>query len=179
MVDFETLNQLAKDCGFTTSRPLDISKLNFLQEVRDMCAANTCHNFDKSWSCPPACPSLEEMREKIKAYSTGIIVQTVGELEDNLDWDAMQEAGVKQQESFQKMWAVLKNDYPNLFPMGAGGCRICETCTYPDNPCRFPELLSYSMEACGLVISQVCTDNAIPYNYGPNAISYTGCFLLE
>ena len=34
------------------------------------------------------------------------------------------------------------------------------------------------MEAYGLMVNQVCLDNGLHYNYGPNTIAYTGCFLL-
>ncbi|MDR1217403.1 MAG: DUF2284 domain-containing protein [Oscillospiraceae bacterium] len=51
-------------------------------------------------------------------------------------------------------------------------------CVYPDAPCRFPDKLAYSMEACGLFVSRVCTDNGLKYNHGKDTICYTACFLL-
>ena len=180
MLDYEKLAQLAKDCGFTNCGPLDVSTLDFMQDVRDMCNPNQCPRFGKSWSCPPACGTLDDMRGKTKAFATGgILVQTVGELEDSYDWDGIQAAAKSQSVSFEKIWNELEKDYPNLLAMGVGGCSKCETCTYPDAPCRFPDRMASSMEACGLFVSKVCTDNNLAYNYGPNKIAYTGCFLLE
>jgi predicted metal-binding protein len=179
MINYETLQRQACDAGFTHSGALDVSTLQFLQEVRDMCSADKCNKYDKSWACPPACGTLGEMREKVAAYSKGLIVQTVGELEDSYDWDGIQDAAKKQGETFASLWKTLKKTYPNLLAMGAGGCAKCETCTYPDAPCRFPDEVAASMEACGLVVSRVCADNGVKYNYGPNTIAYTGCFLLE
>lgn len=180
MLDYEKLCGMAKKCGFTNSGPLDVSTLKFMPEVRDMCASDKCHHFNKSWSCPPACGTLEEMREKVKAFKSGIIVQTVGEMEDNFDFETMEEAAKRQSESFALMYKRLKEEYPQVLPMGTGGCTICASCTYTQGqPCRFPEEMTSSMEACGLLVSQVCTDNGVPYNYGPRKIAYTGCFLLE
>jgi predicted metal-binding protein len=120
------------------------------------------------------------MREKVKGYSKGILVQTVGQLEDNLDWEAMTQAAADQAESFQKLWVELEKDYPKILAIGSGTCTKCAKCTYPEGkPCRFPDRLSYSMEACGLFVSRVCSDNGMKYNYGPNTVAYTGCFLLE
>jgi len=179
MQEYEKLAVMAKDCGFTHCSPLEVSTLEFMQDVRDMCNPKQCNNYDKSWSCPPACASLEEMRELVLGYSGGVLVQTVGELEDSYDWEGIQDAAKNQSESFAKLWDALEPMYPQLYPMGTGGCSKCEKCTYPDEPCRFPERMACSMEACGLFVSKVCTDNGAKYNYGPNTIAYTGCFLLE
>lgn len=179
MLDYEKLTALARDCGFTEAGPLDVSTLEFLPEVRDMCAADRCHNYCKSWSCPPAAPSLEEMREKVQAFREGILVQTVGELEDSYDFEGMEAAAKSQTKAIYKLWDALEPEYPGLFPMGTGGCTRCAKCTYPDAPCRFPDRMAYSMEACGLYVSKVCVDNGMKYNYGPNTLAYTACFLLK
>jgi predicted metal-binding protein len=63
--------------------------------------------------------------------------------------------------------------------MGAGACGRCEHCTFPDKPCRFPDKMTASMEAYGIVVSDVCQSNNLPYYYGNNTLTYTGCVLLE
>ncbi len=179
MLDYDALFELAKECGFTHYGKLDVSTLEFLQEVRDMCATNQCGRYNKSWACPPACGTLEEMRARVSSYSHGIIVQTVGQMEDSFDWETMQETAQAQGRNFMKMWNELEKDYPGLMAMGTGTCTNCKECTYPDAPCRFPNKVAASMEACGLVVSKVCTDNGLKYNYGPNTLAYSACFLLE
>jgi len=179
MSSYEELAATAKESGFTNYAPLNLSTLNFMQEIRDMCNPEKCRNYNTSWSCPPACASLEEMRELVKNYTYGILVQTVGELEDSLDWEGIQETGARHKENFGKMRAALDKDHPVLLAMGAGRCEVCETCTYPHEPCRFPDKMEVSMEAGGLFVSKVCTDNDLAYNYGPNKIAFTSCFLLK
>lgn len=180
MLNYDELIQLAKDSGFSNAGPLDVSTLEFMPEVRDMCASGRCQMYGKNWACPPACGTLEEMREKVKGYKRGLLVQTVGQLEDNMDWENMQKAAEDQGKSFQALWKELEKKHPGLLAMGAGTCTRCKECTYPEGkPCRFPERLMYSMEACGLFVSKVCTDNNMKYNHGPNTVAYTGCFLLE
>ena len=66
-----------------------------------------------------------------------------------------------------------------MLPMGSGACMICETCTWPDAPCRFPERMVTSMEAYGLVVSEVCQLADTPYYYGPLTITYSGCVLFK
>ncbi|MDR0310019.1 MAG: DUF2284 domain-containing protein [Acidobacteriota bacterium] len=179
MRDYEKLSKLARDSGFTHCAPLDVSKLEFLQEVRDMCNAGQCDRYGRSWSCPPACASLEEMREHVRGYSCGLLVQTVGDIEDNYDWDGIMAAGARHKANFGRMWDALERGCSTVFAMGAGACKLCESCTYPDAPCRFPDRMSASMEACGLLVSKVCTDNNLKYNYGPSKIAFTSCFLFK
>ena len=179
MQDHAMLSAMATECGFTHSAPLEITTLEFLQDVRDMCAADKCNRYDKSWACPPACGTLDEMRERVKGFKSGVLVQTVGDLEDSYDWEGIQDAAKRQGESFGRMWDKLEDGGASVFAMGTGGCPKCETCSYPDSPCRFPDRMAASMEACGLYVSKVCTDNNLAYNYGPNKIAFTACFLLK
>jgi len=179
MNNYSKLEQLAKESGFTHCAQLDVSTLDFMQEIRDMCNAKQCDKYNTSWSCPPACASLEEMRDRVKAYVGGILVQTVGELEDSYDWDGIVDAGTSHKTNFARMRKELESAFGDVLAMGAGDCKICETCSYPDAPCRFPEKMEVSMEACGLFVSKVCTENGLAYNYGPNKIAFTSCFLLK
>ena len=178
MPDYENLTALAEECGFSFSAPLNISTLEFLQEIRDMCNADQCDRYNKSWSCPPACATLEEMRERVLKYDGGMLVQTVGELEDSYDWEGIMDAGLRHKTNFGRMWDMLEDQGLSVYAMGAGACRLCDSCTYPDEPCRFPQRMSASMEACGLFVSKVCTDNNLKYNYGQDKIAFTSCFLL-
>jgi predicted metal-binding protein len=178
-MDYEKLKRLADEAGFDDAGRMDVSKLEFLQDVRDMCAADKCQNYGRSWSCPPAAPGLEEMRDKVREYSEGLLVQTVGRLEDSLDFEEMMAAAKRHSDNFDRLRDALSAEYPRLYPMGSGGCSRCKPCAYPDAPCRFPDKLAYSMEACGLFVSRVCTDNGLKYNHGKDTICYTACFLLD
>ena len=179
MQNYERLAEIAGECGFTNYAPLDVSTFEFLQEVRDMCNAKQCKGYDKSWSCPPALGTLDEMRAMVNGYSSGILVQTVGELEDSYDWEGIQDTAKRQAVNFGRMWDELAKECPSVLAMGTGGCTKCEKCTYPDEPCRYPDRMAPSMEACGLFVSKVCTDNGLAYNYGPNKMAFTACFLTE
>jgi len=179
MINYEELTGIAKKSGFTHYAPLDVSTLEFMQEIRDMCNPEQCRNYNTSWSCPPACAPLEEIRERVKSCTNGILVQTVGELEDSLDWDGIQETGARHKENFGRMLETLEKENYTLLAMGAGRCEVCETCTYPENQCRFPDKMEVSMEASGLFVSKVCKDNNLDYNYGPEKIAFTSCFLVK
>ncbi len=175
----EAFIQEAIDEGFSQAGPLNTKALVFMPEVRDMCRADRCRSYNKNWRCPPACGSIEDAAKSVAAYSYGIIVQSIGKLEDKFDYETMQATGEYHKTLFASFIEKLKVRYPDILPMGAGTCTLCKKCTYPDEPCRFPEQSISSMEAYGLWVSKVCELSGIPYNNGNLTITYTSCFLLK
>ena len=171
--------KLAEDVGFEDVCQLNMASLQVMPEVREMCAADRCRHYNKSWACPPACGSLEEWQAKASRFTKGILMQTVGEVEDSFDIEGYMEISHRSSESFEKFADKLFEMKLDCLPMTVGGCTRCKTCTYPDAPCRFPEKRTSSMEACGLMVNQVCTDNGVPYNYGKNKMCYTSCLLFN
>lgn len=170
---------LAKEIGFQQAGPLDPATIELKEEVREMCASGKCAMYDKRWSCPPGCGTLDECRELLKGYTRGILVQSVGELEDNFDIETMMETEAAHKERFYAMRKALVEKGIDALAAGAGCCTICPECTYPDAPCRFPEQKMSSMEALGMLVLEVCKANDMRYFYGENTIAYTSCFLFR
>jgi len=175
----EKVFEIIKSCGFETVAELDISTLNALPEVRDMCAVNTCGAYGKNWGCPPGCGTIEECDERMHKFEKGFLIQTVGDIEDSLDFEGIAEVSKLHRERFSKCVEELSEVLDNMLPLGAGGCTRCKECTYPDAPCRFPGKSTSSMEAYGLYVSDVCKKNNVAYNYGPEKMCYSGCILYN
>jgi predicted metal-binding protein len=173
------LVQAALDAGFSHAALMDPATARVRTEGRELGAADSCHVYGRCWTCPPACGTLDEARQTLARYRTGLLVQTTGELEDPYDYESMVAIGERQKQRLIEFRETLRANYPGMTTLGNGGCTICETCAYPSAPCRHPDLAVASMEAFGLVVSDVCTDNGLGYYYGPNTITYTGCYLLE
>ena len=173
---YEQLAKMAEEAGFSAWAALDMHTIELKPEVRDMCATNSCGQYAKRWSCPPGCGTLEECTRKVAQYSRGILVQTVGELEDEFDGEAMMETQQLHKERFEAFCALLKG--VDALKLGAGCCTVCSQCAYPDAPCRFPEKMVSSMESYGIVVAEVCKANDLPSYYGKNTIAYTSCVLF-
>ncbi len=178
MTELSQILELAKQQGFSQAAPLDCRTIELRPEVRQMCEANPCHMYGRCWSCPPGCGSLEACRDRVSSYQYGILVQTTGQLEDELDGETMMETEALHKEHFYTFERILRRQYPGMLAMGAGCCTKCQTCTCPDEPCRFPEEAFSSMEAYGMVVTQICQANGMTYYYGPCTITYTSCYLL-
>jgi len=176
-----TVMELIEKQGFDCVGTFPAAKLKAREEVRQMCAADKCHNYDKTWACPPGCGDLYDLERQMHEYTHCTVVQTVGHLEDEFDGETIIETSAKQLDRFYKLVEDL--DAAGLsgevMTLSSGHCRECKTCTYPDEPCRFPEKRFVSMSAAGLYVAEACSKAGIPYNHGKNTIAYSSCILYN
>jgi predicted metal-binding protein len=179
MTNLKLVRDLALSCGFTYVGALDPETIVPRIEVRESCATNKCHAYDKNWSCPPGCGTLEECTNIIRQYSTGLILQTFGRLEDHFDFESMDAINMRHRDNIARFADEVRKQYPDALVFGDGCCTRCKECTYPDAPCRFPEKMTSSMEAFGMFVSEVCMKNDLPYYYGENTLTYVGCVLFK
>ncbi len=175
----ETLLEDALKLGFSHAGFASIDTLKPMDEVRDMCAVDKCHAYNKTWTCPPGCGTVAECGERMKKYDWGILVQTTAELEDSMDYEGMMDGVNRQKENCAKFLEELQGVYPDILALTSASCDICKKCTFPDAPCRFPKKATSAMEGYGLLVSQVCKDNQMQYYYGPNTVTYTSLFLVK
>ena len=171
-------NREALDCGFTYAVTLDVNTLQCLQSVRDACAADKCRSYDKNWTCPPACGTLEACEERLRRYGHGILLQTVGKLDGAFDARGMLTAMEKHKANFDTFAERMRAVWPDALPLGAGGCTVCKKCAYPE-PCRFPEKALSSMEAYGLFVAPLCKENGLQAHYGKDTLTYVACVLYD
>ena len=68
MADLLTLTH---EVGFSQCAPVNMDALDPLEAVRDMRKADRCGRYGKSWSCPPACSTLEAGKGANQALFTG------------------------------------------------------------------------------------------------------------
>jgi predicted metal-binding protein len=170
--------RIAEECGFSHIGELAVDTIKLRIEARQGCEVNKCGHYGKSWSCPPGCGTLEDCDARLRKYKRGLLLQSTGQMEDSFDYETIEGTSRKHGECFDVFRNRLHENYPDVFLIG-GVCRQCKTCTYPDAPCRFPDKTSYSMEGLGMIVSEVCKDNNIPYYYGPNTITFIGAVLLD
>ncbi|MDR1853062.1 MAG: DUF2284 domain-containing protein [Propionibacteriaceae bacterium] len=175
----ESLIAAAKAHGFSHATEVDPSALVPRDEVRQMCSANLCSAYGTNWMCPPACGPLSTSTQTLRRFHEGLLVQLTAQLEDSFDYEAMMAADKLARKLVSTFLPTVRERFPKAIALGNGACDLCKTCTYPSKPCRRPTRAIQSMESFGLVVSEACEAANLPYYYGPNTITYTGCYLLR
>lgn len=167
-------------CGqsFFGIRLVNMSHLIARDDVRDMCNSNLCQAYGTNWTCPPAVGSIADCQEKLASFSYCILLQTVGRLEDSFDYQQMMRIEQKHNQQLFQCRDQIRLIHKDAFALGAGSCRLCSICTYPNNPCVQPQKAMPSMESFGLMVSEICKQANLTYYYGPNTISFIGCLLI-
>ena len=163
---------------FTKTTSFNPKNLKTEAQVRQWCENNVCHAYGANWTCPPFCGTLEECEEKIHSFSKGILLETTGKVlgkYDVLGWNSVEKTHLN---NFYEFIDEFKEDHPDALFLGAGGCRICKSCAYPE-PCRFPDKRLSSMEGYGLLIKDVCEAVGTNYSYGDRTITYFACVLYN
>ena len=146
---------------------LATSKLVFSQDLLNYCKVNVCGNYNKSWTCPPACESLNEQKQKILSYDKLFVFTTKHDIEDSFDYDSI----TKGRELHSSLTAMIKIRLPETLVYGAGKCSTCDTCAFP-SPCAFPEKKIGSIEAAGIDVAELSKAANINYNNGPNTVTF-------
>ena len=104
----ELLIQEALSAGALKAVVIPQEKIVLSAEFRKMCEANRCGVYGRCWMCPPAVGEIEPLMEKVRAYPSGLLYQTVSELEDSFDIEGMFEAKKVHAQLSQKLEATVK-----------------------------------------------------------------------
>ncbi len=153
------------------------AEIPFSPEVVEMCKANRCGKYGTCWTCPPGVGTLSSLEKKIKGFGNALVFTCKYILEDSFDFDGMISGQKKTKEVLVKIIDALNADGEKFMALGCEGCGICESCTYPDAPCRFPEKAVPSVEACGINVVELAEKAGINYNNGADTVTYFSVIL--
>ena len=155
------------------------AEITYHQEIRDICAANGCRQYAKTWACPPAVGTIEACKARCLQYDTMMLFSSKVALEDSFDFEAMREGMAdfkriahdleEKIAPFLRGYQILSNE----------GCGICAVCTYPHSPCRCPSKLHHAIEGYGIIVSEAAKKAGIAYNNGENTVTYFGALLFN
>ncbi|TFF90413.1 MAG: DUF2284 domain-containing protein [Promethearchaeota archaeon] len=154
--------------------------------------AFTCPNYNKSWSCPPAAPYMEE---KVSKYKEFYLVYSKFDLETYIKDTKAKHPRRSEQKiknrfymkyiyqndldvEIDKFFEQYKSEFEKRLVLYDGACRICQlkkvgNCAYEnDEPCRYPEEMRYSMEAVGIEVIKTVLKLKADIEYPSNKYIY-------
>ena len=146
------------------------SDLFFSEKVRYICE-NECDHYNKSWACPPAIPSVQECIKECEEYEHVFLFTTVAEVSDLLNLTETLEARRDHERITREIRAEFRKRYNKVMALSTG-CMLCETCAYPDEPCRHPDERTSTIESHGIIIMKVAEHLGITYDCGNNMVTY-------
>ncbi len=146
------ITKMAHETGFAEVYPLETSKIVTAHWVGLKCRYG-CDNYNTSWCCPPATPSLEKTRELLSEYELALLL--VG---SKVNEHFYRKNRTKRRVQLKEWKATISLErklflqgFYKAFGLPAEACALCEKCAFPDN-CRFPNEKRPSVEACSIDI---------------------------
>lgn len=179
---FERLTEAALSLGAFRASVVDVAAIKVDASFRDLCASNVCGNYGRNWMCPPDAGEIHTLMDTLKSYRYAMVYQTVGTLEDSYDFEGMMEAGAQHNQLMKTLRERIteKETLARTLYLGAGGCRMCETCAKRTNePCRHPSLATASLETYGVNVSELASLAGMKYINGQNTVTYFGAVLFD
>lgn len=144
----------------------------FSEHVRKACEANYCGCYGKYWTCPPGVGDWRLLESRYKEYTHCFVYSTRYELEESFDVDGMHQGRLDHNALDHAIHSFFAEKDISFAQLGTEGCSRCKVCTYPDAPCRFPEKMSPSVEACGIDVVSLSAHCDMHYINGVNTVTY-------
>ncbi|MBR3147563.1 MAG: hypothetical protein IKF54_05415 [Eubacterium sp.] len=172
-----TLISLAYEAGLSGIGEADIGKLEYSEQIREICRGNTCRNYNTSWACPPATGTLEECRKRCEKYLHMLLFSKVYDLDGDLQLEKVLHAMSDFKDTVYRFDMLTEDVLPDKLILSNEGCGICEECTWPNQPCRFPHKLHHSIEGYGFDIVRLSEMAGLSYDNGPGTVTFFGALL--
>ena len=155
---------------------IQIKDIPFKEEVRHICRTE-CPRYGKSWSCPPAVGTVEECRSRCEAYEGGFLFTTMTEVSDMENMEELLSTRKEHEELTRRIKDLFIKQHQELLVLSTESCALCEDCTWPDAPCRFPDTLYPSIESYCVEVNRLASTAGIHYINGENTVTYFGCIM--
>ena len=171
--------ELALSLGFSEARTLPASQILCRDEIRALCAPEKCRNYGTSWICPPACGTIEQCRATVSSFQTALVLMS---LHENVDWSngaLMRELALGHNSRAWELACRVRETGMRAYMLTTGGCELCQTCTFPDAPCRRPDKDRGSLSAFGIDVTRLCGDAGLEFSFTPGTLRLVACLLYS
>ncbi len=159
---------------------IDIKIINPLQSIRLKCQVPVCEWYDVCKTCPPNIPSVAEFKEALLSYSMAFIVVLQEKIEDIADYRKDFSAELKLAEIVSELeLTAFQHGFYQAIGLSVGGCKLCETCAPPGEPCRHPYKARPSPEGFGIDITTLARKAGVDVEWPPKQhVNFLGLLLV-
>jgi predicted metal-binding protein len=158
---------------------VDPREVEFSETVRGYCEENTCRQYGATWACPPAVGTVDECRARARGYEHMLVFSGKFDLTDSYDFEGIKAAMGDFKTIAHALDDEVKTYLTDYLMLSNEGCGICESCTYPNAPCRFPDRAHGSIEGYGIFVNKLAQAAGMGYNNGANTITFFGALLYN
>ena len=147
-------------CGYAFLSPGEVP---FSERVRTVCRSE-CPMYGKSWSCPPAVGSVSDCEARCRGFSGCLLIASVAEVADSADLSQTLPTRAPHMRMIREIRQLLLDaGASEVYALSAESCTLCESCTYPDAPCRNPDAMLPCVESHGILVTALAESHGIDF----------------
>jgi len=150
-----------------------------ISKCRELCAQNLCGAYGVTWGCPPGVGSEEECLKAVGCFSKAAILIKKFENVDPSDLALAERLGAEFQDVCRRFGNALREHGYRVMPLSDGGCKYCGECSYPEEPCRFPEQMVPSISSYGIMMEEYMKAQNIDFEFGEDSFTLYGLILYD
>jgi predicted metal-binding protein len=150
-----------------------------MSTCRKLCEQNLCGAYGTSWGCPPGVGTGEECLNIIRKFSNAAVITKKFDNIDTSDLKSLDALGKEHQEVCRRFGNALKKEGYEALPLSDGGCKYCKTCSYPDEPCRFPDQCVTSISCYGIMMEGYMKSQNIDFEFRKGSMTLYGLILYN
>lgn len=177
--NIEKIISMGIEAGFTSISVIPTEEIVFNPDFRICCEDNSCGKYGINYTCPPACGTPDEMRNRILNHKYAIVFQTMWEIPDFDDHARIKKCKNKHNTMVRKFIDALEPAYNGGFMIAASGCSLCEECAIVhDEPCVFPEKAASCASAYCIYVKDLAEKCGMEYYCGNSITAFFGLYVF-
>lgn len=175
----EAMIAAAVEEGFAGAAVVDTDKIVFDPMFRPLCEENLCGQYGVNHSCPPGCGTPEQMKQRILAHKKALVLQTIWEIPDLQNKNAIKEAKVGHNQAALRLVKQLREQDCPGFLVGASGCALCSPCALKKGEsCGFPDKQYSCMSAYCVFVRKLAEECGLEYSPGDGLVAFFGMYVF-
>ena len=130
--------------------------------------------------CPPYVGSLDDIREKLRPYKYGYLLQHQKPLDVKGDREGLRNSKIEFHEMVLEAEAHVQSTagVNAVWGMIGGDCTLCRTCLARiDAPCPYPRRARTSLESIGVDVMGLLDTLFLERGFHTHKVTWTGCVL--
>ena len=157
---------------------IDTGDLLFSDRIRWICE-HECPMYGKTWACPPAVGSVEECKKRCKQYPEGLLIATIAEVSDIANMEETLATRAPHEEITRQVHAMVQEQAGDTMVLSTEACAVCESCAYPDAPCRHADKMYPCLESQGIVVTDLAQKAGIDFYADGNLVTWFSLILYR
>ena len=146
-------------------------ELLFSERVRVVCSEE-CPMYNKSWACPPAVGEVSECIARCRSFTGCLMISTITEVSDASNMEVTLATRPEHEAITREVRDLLLEEGCEVYVLSTEACAHCETCAWPDGPCRHPERMFPCVESHGILVTDLAEKRGIDFLAGGNLVTW-------